>query len=220
MPRQSRNVSDQGEPGSPDIGTRDQLLIAAGELMIERGLTDVSLSDIAARSGLNSALVKYYFGNKAGLMVALLRKVLGPAMLQLAHLSATDLPPQDKLRIHISGMVNIYFHYPYVNRLMHRLLAEDSNVFGPLIAQEFSKPVADAQKRILEEGIATGIFRPVDPMLFYFHIVGACDQLFFGRYQLEHVFGTMSISDALKRRFVDHLYSVALEGIILRPEPA
>ncbi|MDO7836475.1 TetR family transcriptional regulator [Sphingobium sp. HBC34] len=213
MRARSKNSQRESQQGTQDVATREQLLIAAGELMAERGVSDVSLSDIAIKSGLNSALVKYYFGNKAGLMIALLRKVLGPAMLQLHHLSGMKLPPEEKLRIHISGMVMIYFQYPYINRLMHQLLSDEPDTFGSLIAQEFSAPVAAVQKHILDEGFAAGTFRKIDPLLFYFHIVGACDQLFFGRYQLEHVFGIKAINNQLKSQFIDHLYSVVLDGI-------
>ncbi|AEG51507.1 regulatory protein TetR [Sphingobium chlorophenolicum L-1] len=199
-----------------DIGTRDQLLIAAGELMTERRSTDVSLSDIAAKSGLNSALVKYYFGNKAGLIVALLRKVMGTGIAELKLLPEMDIPPEQKLRIHISGMVNSYYQYPYINPLMHQLLAEDSETYGQLIAEEFGKPIAEAQRRIMEQGVEAGVFRPVDPVLFYFHVVGSCDHLFYGKYQLEHVFDVHDITAELKREFVDHLYSIITEGLLVR----
>lgn len=203
-------------PEVGDVNARDQLLLAASELMTERGVADVSLSDIAKKSGLSSALVKYYFGSKAGLMMALLRMVLDPAMKQLDHLAHIPQPADTKLRIHISGMVNVYFQYPYVNRVMHQLLVDEPQTYGPLIAQEISKPVANAQKSILDEGYAAGIFRKVDPLLFYFEIVGACDQLFFGRYQLEHVFGLTTLDKQLKDRFVDHLCGTILDGIYLR----
>lgn len=215
MPDNDFNASPER---GPDISTREQLLNAAAELMTERRSTDVSLSDIAAKSGLNSALVKYYFGNKSGLMLALLRKAMGPGMEQLRHLPDMDLSPLQKLRVHISGMVKTYFHDPYINRLMHQLLAEDPLTFGPIIAEEFSKPVAEAQRKILEEGARSGLFRPVDPLLFYFHVVGACDQLFFGRYQLEDVFGVDHISDELRQAFVEHLFSVVTSGILVRSE--
>ena len=45
-----------------------------------------------------------------------------------------DISPQDKLRIHISGMVNTYYQYPYVNRLMHELARPEwSGTRGGLI---------------------------------------------------------------------------------------
>jgi TetR/AcrR family transcriptional regulator len=209
----SKGAQREANRGQQDIATREQLLNAASDLMIERGVADLSLSELGTKSGLNASLVKYYFGNKAGLMLALLRKVLGPAMLQLKHLAEMKLAPDVKLRIHISGMIRIYFQYPYVNRLMHQLLADDSVTFGHILAQEFSTPVAEAQERILKEGVEAGIFRPIDPLLFYFHTVGACDQLFFGRYQLENVFGITNIDKELVDKFTDHLNSVVLNGI-------
>ncbi|WP_233203719.1 TetR family transcriptional regulator [Novosphingobium sp. HII-3] len=201
------------KPNGAASVTRKQLLSAAGELMATRGSTDISLNDIAEKSGLSSALVKYYFGNKAGMMLGLLREVLAPSLLQLRHLPAMELPPQTKLRIHISGLVKSYYLHPYVNRLMHQLLYEDSETFGPILAEEFSRPVADVQKMILEEGTRLGVFRPVDPLFFYLHIIGACDQLFHGRAQLEHLFGVKTIDDDVRRGFIDHLYGVVMSGI-------
>ena len=50
------------------------LLDTASSLMREGDTVDVSLSELSKRSGLNSALVKYYFGNKAGLLKALVEQ--------------------------------------------------------------------------------------------------------------------------------------------------
>ena len=50
-------------PGGKNT-TAEKLLVAASGLMIERSSIEVSLSDIAQKSGVNAALVKYHFGNK------------------------------------------------------------------------------------------------------------------------------------------------------------
>ena len=54
--------------------TKDRLIAAAREIMTERNAVEFSLQDVAARSGLNSALVKYHFGNKDGLLLAILER--------------------------------------------------------------------------------------------------------------------------------------------------
>jgi len=192
---------------------RDQLLEAASDLMTERASVDITLSDLAAKSGLNAALVKYYFGSKNGLLLEVLRKVLTPPMEELKPLIAMSISAEEKLRIHLSGVVNSYFRYPYVTRLMHYLLAEDDSLYGRVIAEEFSRPLADAQAAILKAGVEEGVFREVDPMLFYFNVIGACDHLFYGRYSLQHVFGVEGIDLELKRRYVDHLYGMISSGI-------
>ncbi len=99
----------------PEGSTRDQLLSAAGELMIESGHVDISLSEIALRSGVNSALVKYYFGNKSGLLMALIQKVIGHSLAQLDVVLARPVQAEEKLKMHIRGIVNTYFRYPYIN---------------------------------------------------------------------------------------------------------
>lgn len=200
-----------------EMSSRDQLLEAAAALMIERSSVEVSLNEIAAKSGLNSALVKYYFGNKAGLMMALLRRALGPSIAQLDELLAMDLAPMDKLRIHISGVVNTYFRHPYVNRLVHRILAEDGDTYGEMIAAEITTPIVRCQQKILQGGYESGDFRKVDPMLFYYHVIGACDHLFYGRYSMRHSFGVEGISNDLKRDYIVHLCTTILDGVAARP---
>ncbi|HKX36569.1 MAG TPA: TetR/AcrR family transcriptional regulator, partial [Rhizorhapis sp.] len=81
--------------------SRAVLLNSAGALMVERGTIEISLSDIAKHSGLNSALVKYYFGTKQRMMLALLEDVLGRGLDQLEGLIAMDLDPVEKIKLHI-----------------------------------------------------------------------------------------------------------------------
>src|SRR5258706_5803983 len=85
--------------------SRDLLLAAASELMNHRNTIDISLSELATRSKLNSALVKYYFGNKEGLMLALMKRDAAIAIRDLEHLLATPLPPAIKLQRHIAGVI-------------------------------------------------------------------------------------------------------------------
>jgi AcrR family transcriptional regulator len=74
-PRRSPSKQVSEKEAAPMNATAAKLLVAAGDLMIERNTTDVSLSEIAQKSGVNAALVKYHFGNKDGLLLALLARM-------------------------------------------------------------------------------------------------------------------------------------------------
>ena len=84
-------------PGGKN-STAEKLLVAASELMIERASIEVSLSDIAQKSGVNAALVKYHFGNKDGLLLALLARDAATEMSQLEYLISQPISPTAKLQ--------------------------------------------------------------------------------------------------------------------------
>ncbi len=186
--------------------------------MSERGSIEVSLSEIAQRSQLNSALVKYYFGSKNGLMMELVKDILGRALVQMDELVDMDLAPVEKLKLHIKGIITVYFRYPFVNRLIHAMFQTPETARE--VAETISKPLAETQRRLLEEAVAQGRIREIDPMLFYFIVLGACDHLFFGQHILHHCFGVDEIDDNLRRRYTDTLLDMVLTGLLIDKDGA
>ncbi len=198
--------------------TATRLLAAASELMIERGETAVSLADIARKSGLNSALVKYHFGNKDGLLLALLQRDASSAVKALDALLRVDASPTARLKLHVAGIVNAYYRSPYLNRLIHLLLHHRGPVVARAVSDFFVKPVAEFERRLLAEGTARGEFRAVDPLIFYFTLFGACDHLFYGRQALLHSFGVAEVGDELRRRLIAHVTDMVLGATLKREE--
>jgi AcrR family transcriptional regulator len=60
-------------------GTRDAILDAARASFGERGFTETSVRAVAARAGVDSALVHHYFGTKDGLFAAAMELPFDPA---------------------------------------------------------------------------------------------------------------------------------------------
>src|SRR6266571_451111 len=133
--------------------TAEKLLVAAGQLMIERSSIDVSLSDIAQKSGVNAALVKYHFGNKDGLLLALLARDAATEMTQVDYLISQPISPTAKLRLHIGGIIRAYHQFPYMNRLIHFLLHESTADAADEVSKFFVAPLLDFHRRLLAEGI-------------------------------------------------------------------
>jgi TetR/AcrR family transcriptional regulator len=203
----------------PPRSGREQLLNALSDLMNERESADIPLSDIAERARLNSALVKYYFGNKRGLMTALLARDAGNSLSDLDHVADSNRTASDKLKIHIAGVINLYYRYRYLNLLLKSLMHDQhaSAEENQRISDQLIKPAADAQRKILEEGLASGEFKRVDPVLLNFTIMGACDTLFSSNFALKSVFKVNVIDDALRRRYIEHTTAMILNAISTRP---
>ena len=200
--------------------TRDQLLDATGALMTENNTTSVSFGEISAKSGVNAALIRYHFGSKQGLLEALLERDAGDnyeAMHKLVH---TDWDPVQKMRLHIHGVIRLYQRVPYLNRLLIALQSESDTDIARYIMDRFTTPVVEAERAILEQGVAAGVFRPTDPILFHFSLIGACDSIFHSRSALLELVGVDMIDDKLRDRYAEHVANLLMNGLRSEPEEA
>lgn len=196
-------------------GAREQLLDTASEIMREGDIVDVSLSELSTRSGLNSALVKYYFGNKAGLLKALLERDMAYILRAVDTLLAKDMEPEAKLRLHMDAVVNTFFRTPYIHRLLMRLIREGDAAEGQRLADSYLKPLMDAYVRLISDGVEQGVFRAVDPQLFYFTVIGAADRFFSARLVLKHCSDTDVLDESLRDRYRAHLNDFVMAGILV-----
>src|ERR1700724_4666273 len=198
--------------------TAEKLLVAASELMIERASIEVSLADIAQKSGVNAALLKYHFGNKDGVLLGLLARDAATEMAQLEYLLAQPVTPTAKLKLHIAGIIRAYHQFPYMNRLIHYLLHESSAEAADEVSKFFVAPLLDFHRRLLAEGIRAGEFCNIDPVLFYTSLIGACDHLFFGRHAMLRAAGVGPVTDEVCRQYIRHIEALICGGMLRRSE--
>lgn len=217
--RRSPKVSDlaseeEGIDTRGAVNSADALLNAASALMIERDSINISFVDIAAKAGLNPALIHYRFKTKANLFIALLDRDAGSTYVELERLVNADLTAIEKMRHHVHGVIKVYYRFPYMNRLLSNLAVETNSAVSRIISERFTLPLIEAQRKILDQGLKEGTFRAVDSTLFYFSFFGACDHLFSATYALKWSFGIQEIDDDLRRRYADHVVGQVLGNIL------
>jgi len=206
-------VAQQSAIAPPGAGSL--LLDTAGLIMRESDTIDVSLSELSKRSGLNSALVKYYFGNKAGLLRALLDRDWQAIVTSVDALIAKDgWDPEAKLRRHISKVVDTFWQVPYLNRLTMRLVRESDDAEARRIADNYLSPMYRAYEQLIGDGVKAGAFRPVDPQMFYFTVTGAVDRFFSARLVLKHCFDQDTLTEELRDRYREHCIDFIMAGIL------
>ena len=184
--------------------------------MRDGDIVNISLSELSKRSGLNSALVKYYFGNKAGLLTALIEREWSAIVKSVDLLLAKDADPETKLRIHMTGVVDNFFRTPYVHRLLMRMIREAAPDEAQRLADSYLNPLLSAYETLISDGVAAGVFRPVDPQLFYFTVIGAADRFFSARQVLRHSSDTDVLDEALRDRYRAHLNDFVVAGILVQ----
>jgi AcrR family transcriptional regulator len=206
-----RLVSEAGD----NAKARDQLIEAASQIMREGDTIDLSLSELSLRAGLNSALVKYYFGNKNGLMLALLDRDMGNIVFSLGALLAKDMPPEDKLRIHIGAVIDTYFAFPYLNRLLMRMVRDSAPAEAARIADLYLKPISKVYDALIAEGVKAGKFRKLDPQFFYFTVTGAADRFYSSRLVLRHCYNQDDFNENMRDAYREHSIDLIMRGLLV-----
>lgn len=192
------------------------LLDAAAAIMAERQSVDIPLIDVADRADTNIAMVKYYFGNKEGLMLELAARDAQKIVREFeALLAMKNLSPLEKLRRHIHGQIMIYYRFPYLDGLLRALLRDASSESARQITEAYIKPLSEGQSRLLDEAQRAGAIRDIDRMSFFFATTGACHYLFAARATLKFVFGADEIDDEMCRRYAEQTTQLFLDGLAI-----
>lgn len=191
----------------------EALLNATAQLLSEASNIDVSLNEISQRASVNSAMIKYYFGNKEGLLLAVLERDAETAMTALKALSEMDIPAQKKLKIHINGIINAYYRSPYINRLIHYMVESGSPAASKRVAQIFIEPMIDVYRDIVAQGVREGVLKDVDPGLLYYCLVGAADHIFHAGYSVPSTLGVAKLDDGIKQKYAEMVCDIYLRGL-------
>lgn len=78
---------------------KESIINAARELFAERGVTDVGISEIAARAGVSQVSIYNYFGDKNALAREVLTTFLDNAIKEYENILENDIPFTEKLNI-------------------------------------------------------------------------------------------------------------------------
>ncbi|EIZ78626.1 TetR family transcriptional regulator [Novosphingobium sp. Rr 2-17] len=211
-----KDVAPSADAVAPP-GARELLLDTCSAIMRDGDVVDISLSELSLRSGLNSALVKYYFGNKAGLLKALLDRDWRAIVSSVDALVAKDgWEPEAKLHRHLWKVVDTFYEVPYLNRLTMRMVRESDETEARRIADCYLSPIYRAYEQLIGDGVRAGVFRPVDPQLFYFTVTGAVDRFFSARLVLKHCFDQDTLTEELRDRYREHTIDIIMAGILAR----
>lgn len=136
------------------------------------GFRGAGVDRIAARAGVNKAMIYYHFGSK----IALYREVIGEGVTALTAAAraavAVDAPAAVRLDRYLHALMTGARAHPYVVPLMLRELAEGGrNLDRDGMQRAFG--LFGVVRDVLESGRRTGEFDSVDPLLTHFVILGA-----------------------------------------------
>lgn len=141
-----------------DLASRDKLIEVAVPLFAIKGYAAVSIREIAAAAGINSALISYHFGGKSGLYTAVLEKEFTRVRIMIDELKQSGMGPRECLRIYAERLGRLHSTSPYLLRLVTSELTTPTACFETVIKKRVSA-IAEFLMGVIEEGMKIGEFR-------------------------------------------------------------
>jgi len=157
--------------------TARRILAAAEEHFAAQGLAGARTEQIATAAHANKAMLYYYFGDKRHLHRAVLENLFRQLRNGVYQPERKQTSPRQRLREFITAYFDFLASHPNYPRLVHREAMKSTNEFDWIVRQ-YLRPFHNQLVRTLEEGIAAGEFRTVDPHDTAFTIMGMTTSYF------------------------------------------
>jgi AcrR family transcriptional regulator len=152
-------------------GTRDDLLRAGAGVFAQRGFDGATAEAIAERAGTTKAMINYHYRSKQGLYEAILLETFGQIAGRLDTVRAGGGSAPDQLRAFIEAFAQAATDHPaFAPMMVREALAGGANLPEPALLRIMG--IVGVVRSIVEQGVAEGSFRPVDPLLTHVALVG------------------------------------------------
>ena len=132
-----------------------KILEAATDLFSRDNFDAVSIKQIAAASGVNSALISYYFGGKKNLYQEVLLTHVKTFISFQDKIRAQSISPLAKLRLYVDTIAKIQSEHPYHIHLIFRELLMPNPTFEGFVKNYLYRP-HQFMAELVEEAIAAG----------------------------------------------------------------
>lgn len=148
---------------------KEALFEATVSVLSEHGVDGLTMDNVASAAGVAKGSLYRYFRSKRDLLEFVFAKLVDPIFQEMERIVPADQPAVEKL----SGQLGVLLEHVAKHAQVHKLLFEDETAHGLLQSSE-RQTHQDATRQLAEifrQGIAEGVFRPIDPhMLAVLHL--------------------------------------------------
>lgn len=161
----------RGRRKSEDPATARRILAAAEQHFAAQGMAGARTDEIAAAAHANKAMLYYYFGDKQHLHRAVLENLFRQLRKVVFAPAGRESAPRSRLLQWVNGYFDFLATHPNYPRLVQREAMNDTRQFQWIVSEYF-RPFHHHLTRLIEDGVAAGEFRKVDPAQTVFTLLG------------------------------------------------
>ena len=141
--------------------SEDKIKAAAKRVFILKGFSGCTSREIARESGMNVALVNYYFRSKDKLFQIIFQTVLEEFMLSMYSVFSSDAPLQDKIKVLIEREYDFISKNPEIPGFIINELSRENKESSEVV-EMLNKISASGVMKQAEEAQQRGEMRKID----------------------------------------------------------
>lgn len=199
----------QGRPvsGGNDVG-RERLLTATERLLRTMPPARVTISRIAQEANADPALVRYYFGDRTGLLVAVVDRITAHAV----HGGQRTDAPVAALADHIGKTVQFARSATFMHRLMIDELAQAGTVESRNRVRDMNHDLVGIYRELLGSDGGRELV-DTDPLFLHLAVLGASDFFASAEPLVRELVPAGTDMDQLAAGFREFLVKLVLDGL-------
>jgi AcrR family transcriptional regulator len=169
--------------------SEERILQAAATVFLERGKDGTTMKEIAARAGVNKALLHYYFRSKDRLY----ERVFAQQLDKFAGQFVDIIPQTDDLKkfleLFVSNYIDRLAAHPELPGFMLWEIRQGGATAGKLIRRRIFGGLKHGTPLdpVIEKALREGVIRPLDPLHFVISLISACVFPFVARPIMERI---------------------------------
>ena len=207
----------KGRPGpeDPKVGA-DTLILRTCELLKKERPHKITIAAVARHAGVNRALIRYYFGDRSSLMIAVARHLMSERP-DLQAVPSTPESAERAIRRTLKSLIDLHRDYPsfrelFFKEIMDMRSPEAEQVFAGALDQEIARTrsvLALLRGREPEDTKSANI----EAAIFHLALIGMGESYVSTFKIIETAAGSPLDRKKIDERFVDFVADMILHGM-------
>jgi AcrR family transcriptional regulator len=145
--------------GAPDVAVRERLLLSATDLFTRKGYAGTTVREIVESAGVTKPVLYYYFNNKEGIYIDLMREGFSRFDSLLYATMEEPGSAAEKLKRLSARTFDIFLEHIGVARLMYAIYYGPPQGAPFFDFEAYHLKFRNAVRRLVDEGMRSGEFR-------------------------------------------------------------
>ena len=155
-----------------DKTTEEKILEAAHEVFIQKGMDGARTQEIAAKAGINKALLHYYYRTKDMLFLAVFKKVIAHLIPTITDIFNSDRKFSEKIEVFVGRYMSLIMKNPFLPGFVLHEINRNPDKLVNVMKEGGVNPLMFIN--MVNKAIDNGEIRTIEPRQLIINILALC----------------------------------------------